>query len=179
MTRCVVLLKGVNVGGGKRVPMADLAAILSGLGCAGVRTLLNSGNAVCVSQEPPRRLEAAVRGALLERLSVDTPVIVVTESGLAAVIEENPLGAVCTDPSRLLVVFPQRADALPPLTGLVRLARPPERFALGTHAAYLWCPNGSLQSEVGKALLGREGRDVTTRNWATVLKLQALLRAAG
>jgi uncharacterized protein (DUF1697 family) len=44
-------------------------------------------------------------------------------------------------------------------------------------AAYLSCPAGLLESKVGAAILGKAGRAVTTRNWATVLKLEALLEA--
>ena len=46
MPTFVALLRGVNVGKAKRVPMTDLRARLSGLGYTGVTTLLNSGNAV-------------------------------------------------------------------------------------------------------------------------------------
>jgi uncharacterized protein (DUF1697 family) len=42
----VALLRGVNVGKGKRVPMGELRALLCALGYTGVSTLLNSGNAV-------------------------------------------------------------------------------------------------------------------------------------
>jgi uncharacterized protein (DUF1697 family) len=54
------------------------------------------------------------------------------------------------------------------------LAGPDERFVVGAHAAYLHCPAGILASRAGEALLGRAGRTVTTRNWATTLKLHAL-----
>jgi uncharacterized protein (DUF1697 family) len=52
------------------------------------------------------------------------------------------------------------------------MVRPPERFHIGSHAAYLHCASGILESKVGSALLGKVGREVTTRNWATVLKLK-------
>ena len=52
---------------------------------------------------------------------------------------------------------------------------PPERLHIGGHAAYLHCAGGILESKAGSALLGKLGREVTTRNWATVLKLKALL----
>ena len=51
---------------------------------------------------------------------------------------------------------------------------PPERLEIGPQAAYLYCAGGILESRAGKALLGRAGQAVTTRNWATVCKLQAL-----
>ena len=51
---------------------------------------------------------------------------------------------------------------------------PSEQFAIGKHAAYLFCGAGILESQAGKALLSNAS--LTTRNWATVLKLQALAR---
>lgn len=178
MNRYVVLLRGVNVGKGKRVPMADFSALLADLGCRDVKTLLNSGNAVCSSSvRSGAKLAAAVKAALVDRLAVETPVIVVSGAELDVVIAENPLAAACTEASRLLVAFPQQPEALPDLAELASRVSPPERFVVGAHAAYLWCPNGILQSQVGEALLGKAGRLVTTRNWATVLKLQTLVRA--
>ena len=55
------------------------------------------------------------------------------------------------------------------------MVQPHERFHIGSHAAYLHCAGGILESKAGSALLGKLGREVTTRNWATVLKLKALL----
>ncbi|MEX8500212.1 MAG: hypothetical protein AB3X40_07370, partial [Leptothrix ochracea] len=52
---------------------------------------------------------------------------------------------------------------------------PPEQFLIGKNAAYLHCATGILESKAGEALLGKAGKSVTTRNWATVLKLQALI----
>ena len=51
MKRHIALLRGINVGKAKRVPMADLRALMQGLGHANVRTLLNSGNAVFDADE--------------------------------------------------------------------------------------------------------------------------------
>ena len=52
---------------------------------------------------------------------------------------------------------------------------PPEQFLLGREAAYLHCARGILESKAGEALVGKAGKAATTRNWATVLKLQALV----
>ena len=58
--------------------------------------------------------------------------------------------------------------------GVWALVVPPERFAVGKNAAYLLCATGILESRAWEALLGRAGRSATTRNWATILKLQTL-----
>ena len=55
---------------------------------------------------------------------------------------------------------------------------PPEQFAVGKNAAYLLCAKGILENKAGEALLGKAGKSATTRNWATVVKLQALANEA-
>ena len=176
MARYVALLRGVNVGRANRVPMAGFRELLEQSGCTGVRTLLNSGNAVFASGDrSPPGLADRIRAALSQRLAVDVPVIVKSEKTLAAVVAGNGIARVASDPSRLLVAFTQDAKALADLEALSRLSRAPERFLVGDHAAYLWCPDGLLASKTAAALLGGGGYAATTRNWATVLKIRDLL----
>lgn len=179
MTRFVALLRGVNVGGVKRVPMADLCALLESMGLGGVRTLLNSGNAVFDStarscQTLATRIEAGIDAALGLRV----PVVVKSARAFAAIEAGNPFAAQCTDASRLLVAMTRDAAGLAELEAVVPWARPPEGCHLGEHALYLWCPEGILASAAAKALLGPHGAVATTRNWATVQKIGALLKPA-
>jgi uncharacterized protein (DUF1697 family) len=90
------------------------------------------------------------------------------------IVEGNPLASTIRDHARLLPVFARASSELTGLATIAELVVPAEKFVLGNHAAYLYCPNGSLQSKAGAALLGKVGKMVTSRNWATVLKLQAL-----
>lgn len=177
-TRFVVLLRGVNVGKGNRVPMAGFRSMLEAMGHTGVKTLLNSGNAVFASpQRSEARHAAAIAAALREQLGVDTPVVVKSAGQLAAIVEGAPGPPPEEDHSRYLVVFASDPAGLQSLAPVLAMAKAPDRFEIGAHAAYLHCPGGLLDSPTAKALLGRPGRAVTTRNWATVLKLHALLGA--
>lgn len=176
MPRFVALLRGINVGKGKRVPMAELRNMLAALGYRDVQTLLNSGNAIFGSATGSATAHAGrIEAALAETLEVEARVIVKSARDIAAVRAENELASVATDPSRLLVAFTGRTDDLLGLAELTRLAAPPERFLLGRHAAYLWCPHGIHESRAAEALLGKIGRAATSRNWATVGKIAALL----
>ena len=179
-TTYVALLRGINIGASKRVPMAQLRALLSGLGYADVTTLLNSGNAVFRAAGSSAAQHAAAIAAAIERsLGFEVPVIVKSGKELAAITAGNPLAGAAENPSRLLVAFVQDPRQVRALEFVRALAAPPERFSLGTHAAYLLCPAGVLKSEAGEALLGKAGGGVTTRNWATVLKLAALMDGCG
>lgn len=176
MPRFVALLRGVNVGKSKRVPMAKLRELLTAQGYGDVQTLLNSGNAIFESANRSATANAnRIREAIAESLHVDVPVIVKSSKEIAAIQLENKLATVATDPSRLLTAFTASAAGLKALALLAPLISPPERFLLGKHAVYLWCPNGILQSRAAEALLGKVGRAATTRNWATVTKISALL----
>ena len=173
----VALLRGVNVGKAKRIAMADLRALVEELGYTDVRTLLNSGNVVFgvprgAKGDPAARLQAA----LAERLDLVSRVTVLSRSELLRVIADNPLLDVADDPSRLLVAIladPADRERVEPLA---QQDWAPEALALGHRAAYLWMPAGVLDSRVAKAL-DRTLRDAqTSRNWSTVLKLEALLQ---
>jgi len=178
MARFVALLRGVNVGRAKRVPMADWRALLESLGHTNVRTVLNSGNAVFDGRAgDPAAHARRLRAALARVMQADLPVIVKTAAEMAAVEAGNPFADVATEASRLLVAFAPDAAALQSLAPIGALVRKPERFHLGAQAAYLWCPAGILEAAAAKSLLGRAGQALTTRNWATVVKLCALVRS--
>lgn len=185
MTTFIALLRGVNVGTGRRVPMADLRELLAGLGLGDVRTLLNSGNAVfdapgSTAPTPARALALAraINAALQAQLGLAVPVIVKSARQLDAIADESPwaegAGHRDADAARRLVVCTQDAASLAALRPIEALVAAPETFHVGRHAAFLHCPAGILESRAGAALLGQAGRAATTRNWATVRKLQAM-----
>jgi uncharacterized protein (DUF1697 family) len=178
MPRFVALLRGVNVGKGHRLAMADFRRLLEAAGFTEVRTLLNSGNAVFVSGGRSVAAHARTIGATLQQgLGLRVMVVVRSAREFDAVIAGNPLALTAQEHARLLVAFAQERGALQQLAALADTVQAPERFVIGDHAAYLHCARGILQSRAASALLGKAGRGVTTRNWATVLKLGELLRS--
>lgn len=180
MTTYIALLRGINVGKAKRIAMADLRALLEDLGYTDVATLLNSGNVVFkAGKGVPRKLAADISTAIATRLGIEVPVIVVPAKDLALIAKENPFATTTIEPSRLLIAFVPDADALSAVSTIASLVTPPEQFHVGTQAAYLHCARGILESKAGEALVGKAGKAATTRNWATVLKLQALVDKIG
>lgn len=178
MTRHVVLLRGVNVGKGNRLPMAGLRAMLQDLGHTGVHTLLNSGNAVfSAAAGSPSQLATEIAGALQARFGVLTPVIVKSAAEFAAIVARNPIVPPAAENARFLVAFTMDNTRLQALASLQPLLQAQERLAVTEQAAYLHCAGGLLQSRAAEALLGKAGRHLTTRNWGTTLKLAALLAA--
>ena len=178
MKRHIALLRGINVGKAKRIAMADLRALMEALGYTGVRTLLNSGNAVFDARGGNAAGHAKrLKAAILEQAGVDCEVIVKTAADLAAAIAEHPLRRHADDAARMQVMFMQDAATLALLKPLEATDWAPEAFAVGQHAAWLWCADGIIESRIAKAA-GKILRDRgTARNWATVEKLQAMVEA--
>lgn len=170
----IALLRGINVGTAKRVPMADLRELFEGLGYTGVATLLNSGNVVFTAKrDSAGKIEGKIEQAIEKRFGFGSRVTVITAEELSAIVKENSLGA--DNHSRLLVAVLKTSGDRTKIAPLAGRDWGTGRLALGKRCAYMWCPDGLLDSplaaEVGRAL----GDAVTTRNWATVLKLQALV----
>ena len=92
MPRYVVFLRGINLGGKRRVGMADLRAALESEGFEDVRTLLQSGNVVLTSGAKPRPLERELAKALRRAFGFDIAVVARTRDELADVIRADPFG---------------------------------------------------------------------------------------
>lgn len=174
MTTCIALVRGINVGRAKRMAMADLARMFESMGFKGVRTILNSGNVVFQAPHSDvKDVARAIEGQIVKRFGFSAAVVVITAGELAKIIDENPLQSVATDPSRYLVAFVSGPVSLSGARPLLKESFAPEQFAIGAKAAYLWCPNGIINSRLGLAFARLTADSATTRNWATVLKLQA------
>lgn len=170
--RAVALLRGINVGRAKRLAMADLRRVATSLGWTDVSTVLATGNLLFTSARGTSvQLASALERALLSDLGLTTRVVVLSADQVATVIREQPFGATADNPSRLLVaayIDPAVRVALAPLT---KQNWAPGAIALGSHAAYLWCPDGILASPLSQAVARAAKDGLTSRNWATWQKL--------
>jgi len=176
--RYTALLRGVNVGGGKKIAMADLRAAIERLGYEDVRTLLNSGNVVFSARDRSlQKIAAALEKTILSDLGVSTRVTVLDANEFAQIMEENPLLEYADNPSRLHVAFFRDPTAGERLAAIAGEARPPDILAIGTRAGYLWLPNGMSASKLPLAIDKLLRDDVTVRTWGTVIKIRALLDA--
>lgn len=173
---CVALIRGINVGKTKRIPMADLSATFTALKFQNVKTLLNSGNVIFEAPRPSApKLAAAIVKAIAAKFGVTVSVAVLTAPELKKIIDENPLLSVAKDFSRHFVAFAPNSAALAALQPLLQQTWKPDALAVTGRAAYLWCEAGAIDSKLSQIFGRKAGDTVTLRNWATVLKIQALV----
>ncbi len=176
MSGCIALLRGINVGRAKRVAMADLRSLVEDLGYGEVRTLLNSGNVVfSASARTAGNAAARIEASLEKKLGVSARVTTLTAAEHAGIVVENPMLEIADDPSRLLVAVLSNATDRARLEPLLEQAWAPDALALGRRVAYVWCAGGILESRLAQAVGRALGSAATTRNWATIVKLHAIL----
>ena len=184
MASHVALLRGINVGGRNKVPMAGLRAVVSGLGHTGVTTYIQSGNVLFTSAgTDAEALAAALEKAIAASLGVRPTVVVLSRAGLARAVRDNPYPEE-PNPKAVHAVFfrgPVPAGAAEAIEAGQRRAAERgggrDSAAIAGNTVYLHTPDGFGRSELSLYLLNRAASPVATgtaRNWATVTKLLAL-----
>jgi uncharacterized protein (DUF1697 family) len=177
--RYAALLRGINVGGRKKLPMATLRKLLQDLGYTDVITHLQSGNAVFSSPEqPPHTLAHAIAERITGELAMDVKVVIRTGSQLADVVSRSPLPAGPENPSRFFVAFLSAAPEPPATAAVESMSFDPDQIWISGAEAFLWCPAGAGDTKLTNNFLEKRlGVTATSRNWNTVRKLAELARA--
>ena len=180
MINHIALLRGINVGGHKQVSMADLRDLLTRLGFADVRSLLQSGNLVLgATGRTAAQLERTLEVEAEKRLGLKTDFFVRTAKEWKDVVAHNPFPKEAErDPGHLVVMFLKDAPSATPVKALQQAITGPEVVAAAGKHLYIVYPDGIGRSRLTNAVIDKQlGTRGTGRNWNTVLKLAAL--AAG
>ncbi len=179
MTLSVALLRGINVGGNKKVPMADLKKTLEKAGYTNVKTLLASGNVVLDAKETGVVLRKKLETLLEKTFGFPIPVLVRTMSEIMTIVKSDPFKKIpVTKETRLYVTFVSE-DSKP--KGLIRIpyASPNGEYkilrATSTEIFSVLVLSPTTNTVKVMDVLEKEfGKNVTTRNCNTVEKIVAL-----
>jgi uncharacterized protein (DUF1697 family) len=176
MTTFIALLRGVNVGGNRKIVMADLRALLAELGYANPRSLLQSGNLVFQADGEAGEIEARLEREAETRLGLATQFMVRTAAEWSDVVAANPFPAEAeSDPAHLLMVALKQEPTVGALASLQAAIPGRERAEGRRRELYIVFPDGIGTSKLTGDLIARKiGVSGTARNWNTVLKLAAL-----
>jgi uncharacterized protein (DUF1697 family) len=177
VARQIALLRGINVGGNKKVAMARLREVFTDdLGLTDVKTYVNSGNVVFGGSKTSA---AKIERAIAEAFGFDVTVVTRTRDEIADVVAANPLAKVADNLARYLVLFSGGGPINAELVADVdRDELKPEVFAIRGSEAYLWLPGGVQSSKLLKTINEKRlGVTLTGRNWRTVEKLLELADA--
>jgi uncharacterized protein (DUF1697 family) len=168
----IALLRGVNVGGNKILPMQDLRTLLGDIGFENAETYIQSGNCVFeTAQTDPEALATAISGAIGERFGFSPTVLVLSAREMRDAVRDNPFPEAHEHPQSVHVFFLGAPAPHVELGPLEALARPNESFRLVGRRVYLHAPDGIGKSTLATRIEKAMGVDVTARNFRTVLKL--------
>lgn len=170
----VALVRGINVGGKNKLPMAKLVAIFEELGCAAVRSYIQSGNVVFeASPALAKTLPAKVAARIEHDLGLRIPVQLRSAAELRSALRAHPLQSRGTPEDALHVMFLCDRPAAAKVKQLDPDRSPGDRFAVRGREIYLLCPGGIARTKLTNAWFDTAlGTVSTTRNWRTA---QALL----
>jgi len=176
MTVFISLIRGINVGGRKRVGMADLVQLCQSLGFTNVRTYLRSGNVLFESPHGnPGQLSAMIGEKMSREFGFPVKVILRTSEELRSIIANNPLAKEGLEADKLHVAF---LSGIPPEAfpeNMMKGHDGPDRYVIAAREVYLSCPNGYGRTKFSTSFFEKKlGVAATTRNWKTVTTLAGM-----
>jgi len=177
----IALLRAVNLPGHNKIGMADLKALVIGLGFTDAQTLLQSGNIVFSGgTRTTTSLEQTLERAAAKQLGLETDFIVRTAKEWQAIIDANPFPREAKDdPSHLLAVILKDEVSAANVTALQKTIVGREVVRAKGRCLYVVFPDGIGRSKLTTAMTEKKlGTRGTARNWNTVLKLGLLTESS-
>jgi len=170
----IALLKGINVGGYKKVPMVELRELLTKSGFYNVQTYIQSGNVIFESAEKNlHKIEETIKNAIFNHFEFEVSVLVKTRQGLQRIFDDSPF----SDEKKQASYFMMLHDI--PDEGLVKVASEKvyenEEYEIIKDCIYYYSEKGFGQSKFNANFFERKlNTFATARNYNTMVKLLSL-----
>jgi uncharacterized protein (DUF1697 family) len=177
VTTYIVLFRGINVGGNKKVKMETLRNVLVEAGFEGVQTYIQSGNVVLRSNKTARQIAEAISGIFVKTFGFESRVSMRSIDEWNCMIAKNPYPQAQENPKSLHAVSLDDDPTDTALENFASKASETESFTVRNRVLYLYTPDGFGISKLALALDKVLKVPLTARNWRTVLALQKLAEA--
>ncbi len=172
MESYVVLLRGINVGGHRKIKMKDLKQVLEEYGFLNVQTYIQSGNVVLQSNFLLKsELIDQIQNCIERTFEFEVPVFIYTQKDWTFIIENNPF--IKDDTNKCYTIFCN--DQIDPAIILEKgkIQAGEDRFEIRKNVVYLYLQNGYSKTKLTHTFFEKHlNQEATARNWKTVLKLQ-------
>ncbi len=177
MTNYIAILRGINVGGNRKLLMADLKTICKGLGFQNIKTYIQSGNVIFhIEEQEHNKLATTLEMAIKKNHGFDVPVVVRTLAELKKIQDQNPfLKNADTSIDELHLTFLSEDPSTENLKKIETYNYTPDEFKIIGHNAFIKIPGKYHKSKLTNSFFEKKLQvKATTRNWKTVLKLMEL-----
>ncbi|WP_400076462.1 DUF1697 domain-containing protein [Winogradskyella sp. R77965] len=174
MITYIALLRGINVGGHKKVPMAELRELLAKSGLENVKTYIQSGNVIFQSSDNDfKTLESKIKISILEYFGFDVSVLIRTREQLNAIFDNCPF----PEEKKLSSYFAVLTEI--PHKDLVKEAYEKtydnEEYEILNDCLYFYCANGYGNAKFNLNFFEKKLKvNATSRNYKTMVKLLSL-----
>jgi uncharacterized protein (DUF1697 family) len=175
--RYVALLRGINVGGHRKISKEQLTSIFERIGLSRVQTLLASGNVVFSSAEGDEaKLQTSIESALESELGYSVDVMVRTVEYICELLDLDPFAEYEPVGAKFYVTFLSRRPEEQPELPVRLTDQGSEAVGLNDREFFaVSYKNEGSYGDFSKYLQQTFGKQpVTTRNWNTIAKIAAL-----
>ncbi len=179
MTGFVSLLRGINVGGNRKIRMDDLKALYESLGFKDVIPYIQSGNVVFHSDDTDKaRIRRHIEDGIEKQFGFHVEVIIRTSAKLSEIIDKNPFqGQESKESKWVVVLFLEAHPDDSAQEDLLKTYVGPEELFIAGKELYIYYTNGIGRSKLSNSFIEKKLKTVgTARNWNTVLQLQKMLQ---
>ncbi|MBV5283431.1 MAG: DUF1697 domain-containing protein [Paludibacter sp.] len=179
MTTYISMLRGINVGGHKKIKMDVLKQLYVELGYINVQTYIQSGNIIFLTQDTDTAyLEKRISKQILKVTGFEVPVLVLKLDELKQIVENNPFTLDSTkNTASFHITF---LSAIPDTTSVEKLKSTDygaDHFEQLDKVIYVYCPTGYGTTKLTNTFFENKLKvTATCRNWKTV---NELVRLAG
>ena len=174
MKKKIAILRGINVGGKRKILMADLKALFHVLGFSDIKTYIQSGNVIFSVTENADDLLIAfnIEQAIFQEFGFDVPVIIRDATELGRLVSKNPFLKEDSDIKQLHVTFLNQLPSEEDLQQTQTYLFEPDQFSIDQKEVFIYCDGKYHQSKLTNNFFEQKLKvKATTRNWKTVLKL--------
>ncbi|RZS99752.1 DUF1697 domain-containing protein [Aquimarina brevivitae] len=180
MEQYIVLLRGINVGGQKKIKMVDLKTVLEDRGFDAVKTYIQSGNLVLSCTETdPNTVKKCIETIIVDNFGFVVPVFILTPRELQLVYNNNPFLERINDGTLEAnkMYFTLLAEKPKPqaVNNINSVSNPPEEFVVKDNVVYLYAAQGYGKTKLNNTFFEKKlACEATTRNYNTINKLLKL-----
>ena len=171
----ISVLRGINVGGHKKILMVDLKNLYKKLGYTQILSYIQSGNVVFDSDNGDRNfIVSAIETAISKQYGFDVTVIIRTHAEIKHAIKNMPYGDIdlVADGAKYFLTLLSENPSKENSQLLMGYVKPPEQMTIEGNHIYTHYPNGAGRSKLTNALMENKLKvKATSRNWKSLVKL--------
>ncbi|WMN12049.1 DUF1697 domain-containing protein [Marivirga salinae] len=173
----IAILRGINVGGKRKILMADLKMLMQDLGYLNIQTYIQSGNLIFEIDDKHQNkgIAEGIETAILGKFDFEVPVIVLSAEEIENAVTKNPFYKADADINKLHLTFLNELPDKDNLALVESFDYSPDQFKIIGKNAFIYCEGSYHKSKLTNDFFEKKLKvKATTRNWKTVLKLWEL-----